>query len=71
MKPVVMTVNTGSSSVRLAAFSSEVESLSRVASGHFSGNWNDPVAMLRTFLKGHGIEAVAAVAHRIVHGGAR
>jgi acetate kinase len=27
--------------------------------------------MLRAFLKGHGIEAVTAVAHRIVHGGAR
>jgi acetate kinase len=69
--PSVLTVNTGSSSVRLAAFSLEGELLSRVASGHFSGNWNDPVAMLRAFLKGHGIEAVAAVAHRVVHGGAR
>lgn len=71
MKPVVLTVNTGSSSVRLAAFAPQGESLSRGASGHFSGNWNEPAAMLRAFLKGHGIEAVAAVAHRIVHGGAR
>lgn len=71
MKPVVLTVNTGSSSVRLAAFVLAGESLSRGASGHYSGNWNDPVAMLRAFLKGHGIEAIAAVAHRIVHGGAR
>lgn len=71
MKPVVLTVNTGSSSVRLAAFETEDGSLSRGASGHFSGNWNEPQAMLRAFLKGHGIEAVAAVAHRIVHGGAR
>lgn len=71
MKPVVLTVNTGSSSVRLAAFAPESGSLSQLASGHFSGNWNEPVAMLRAFLKGHGIEAVAAVAHRVVHGGAR
>jgi acetate kinase len=71
MKPVVMTVNTGSSSVRLAAFSSEGELLSQLASGHYSGNWNDPLAILSAFLKGHGIEAVAAVSHRIVHGGAR
>ena len=71
MKSVVLTVNTGSSSVRLAAFAPEGESLPRRASGHFSGNWNDPAAMLRAFLKGHGIEAVAAVAHRVVHGGAR
>lgn len=71
MKPVVLTVNTGSSSVRLAAFTPESGSLSQLASGHSSGNWNEPVAMLRAFLKGHGIEAVAAVAHRVVHGGAR
>jgi len=68
---IVLTVNTGSSSVRLAAFALEGESLLRQASGHFPGDWNDPAAMLRAFLKGHGIEAVAAVAHRIVHGGAR
>lgn len=71
MKPVVLTVNTGSSSVRLAAFETDGESLTRVASGHFPGNWSEPAAMLRAFLKGHGIEAVAAVAHRVVHGGAR
>ncbi len=70
MKPVVLTVNTGSSSVRLAAFASQGESLSLEASGHFPGEWSEPLAMLRAFLKGHGIEAVAAVAHRIVHGGA-
>ncbi|MDP1645378.1 MAG: acetate/propionate family kinase [Thiobacillus sp.] len=70
MKPVVLTVNTGNSSVRLAAFASQGESLSRGASGHFPGDLK-PAAMLRAFLKGHGIEAVAAVAHRVVHGGAR
>lgn len=68
---IVLTVNTGSSSVRLAAFAPDGGSLSRRASGHFPGNGTDPVAMLRAFLKGHGIEAVAAVAHRVVHGGAR
>ena len=71
MKPAVLTVNAGSSSVRFAAFAPEGESLSRRASGHFPGEWTDPAAMLRAFLKGHGIGAVAAVAHRIVHGGAR
>ncbi len=71
MKPVLLTVNTGSSSVRLAAFAPDGESLSRLASGHFPGERSDPAAMLRAFLKGHGIGAVAAVAHRIVHGGAR
>ncbi len=71
MKPVVLTVNTGSSSVRLAAFAPDGESLARGASAHYSGEWTGPPAMLRTFIEGHGIEAVAAVAHRVVHGGAR
>ncbi|MDT3706236.1 MAG: acetate/propionate family kinase [Thiobacillus sp.] len=71
MKPVVLTVNTGSSSVRLAAFAPEGGSLSLLASGHFPGEWSNPAVMLHAFLTGHGIEAVAAVAHRIVHGGAR
>ena len=71
MKPVVLTVNTGSSSVRLAAFAPEGGSLSLLASGHFPGEWSNPAAMLHAFLTGHGIEAVTAVAPRIVHGGAR
>lgn len=72
MKPVVLTVNTGSSSVRLAAFAPELGSLPLplLASGHFPGEWSNPAAMLHAFLTGHGIEAVTAVAHRIVHGGA-
>ncbi len=70
MKPVVLTVNMGSSSVRLAAFAPEGGSLSLLASGHFPSEWSNPAAMLHAFLTGHGIEAVTAVAHRIVHGGA-
>ena len=71
MEIVLMTVNAGSSSIRLAAFASEGEALSRRASGHFSETQNDPAAMLRAFLKDHGIEKVAVVAHRVVHGGPR
>ncbi len=67
----VMTVNTGSSSVRLAAFAPEDGALSRRASGYFSGVRSDPAEILRVFLKDHGIEEVAVVAHRVVHGGAR
>jgi acetate kinase len=69
--PSVLTVNAGSSSVRIDAFTPEGKALSRRASGHFSGDRNEPAAMLRAFLKDHGIGAVAVVAHRIVHGGAR
>lgn len=66
-----LTVNAGSSSVRLAAFAQQGNSLSRQASVHFPDHGNDPAAMLRTFLKDYHIEEVAVVAHRIVHGGSR
>ncbi len=67
----ILTVNTGSSSVRLALFAplGESESLMPRASGHFSGTRSEPAEILRGFLKEHGIEKVAAVAHRVVHGG--
>lgn len=68
---IILTVNTGSSSIRLAAFEPESGSLSLRASTHLSGEQDDPTAMLRAFLKGHGIGAVAAIGHRIVHGGSR
>lgn len=67
----VMTVNTGSSSVRLAAFAQQGTSLSQQASGQFSGDRIDPAVILRAFLKDHDIEEVTVVVHRIVHGGAR
>jgi acetate kinase len=67
----VLTVNAGSSSLRLAAFAEKGEALSLLASGHFPDDRNDPAVMLRAFLKDHDIEEVAVVAHRIVHGGAR
>jgi acetate kinase len=67
----VLTVNAGSSSLRLAAFAEKGEALSLLASGHFPDVRNDLAEILRAFLKDHGIEEVAVVAHRIVHGGAR
>lgn len=68
---IVLAVNTGSSSVRLAAFAAGGESLSPLASAHYAGERNDLAATLRAFLREHAIEAVEAVAHRIVHGGER
>jgi acetate kinase len=67
----VLTVNAGSSSLRLAAFVATGEALSLQARGHFSDVRNGLVEILRRFLGDHGIEEVAVVAHRIVHGGAR
>ncbi len=67
----VMTVNTGSSSVRLATFARAGASLLQRASAHFSGARHDPAEILRAFRKEHGIGDIAAVAHRVVHGGVR
>ena len=67
----VLTVNAGSSSLRLAAFVEQDKSLSLLASRHMSGIPPDPTEILSAFLNDHGIGEVAAVAHRIVHGGSR
>jgi acetate kinase len=68
---IVLTVNAGSSSVRLGAFVEHNKSLSLSASGHFSDASQDPAEILKAFLKDHGIGDVTAVAHRVVHGGPR
>ncbi len=66
----VLTVNTGSSSIRLAAFAPGL-GLRQVAAAHYPGANADPNALLGAFLNDHGIGDVTVVAHRIVHGGSR
>ncbi|HEX4269332.1 MAG TPA: acetate/propionate family kinase [Steroidobacteraceae bacterium] len=73
---IVLTVNTGSTSVKLAAF--EVQSDAgeaepppqRLAARHLTGQTPDPAAALRGFL-GQLPSGPAAVVHRVVHGGTR
>jgi acetate kinase len=67
----VLTVNSGSSSVKLAAFgAADGGALSALGRKHFSGS-PDPRATLREFLSGIGSPTIAAVSHRVVHGGTR
>ena len=61
----LLTVNTGSSSVRLALYARDAEALRLLTSHHYSGEPH-PEYALREFL---GSEPVDAVAHRVVHGG--
>jgi acetate kinase len=68
---VLITVNAGSSSLRLAAFGTDGEKVSQTASGHLLDVRDGAAGTLRAFLEEHGIKEVAAVAHRVVHGGAR
>ncbi|HEY7888444.1 MAG TPA: acetate/propionate family kinase [Steroidobacteraceae bacterium] len=73
---IVLTVNTGSTSVKLAAYQADpgsgeaVPPPRRLAARHLTGAGLDPAAALRAFLgelQGH----PTAIAHRVVHGGTR
>src|SRR5579872_5967917 len=73
---IVLTVNTGSTSVKLAAFRTEEASAEagapprRLAAQHLTGGDLDPKAALRGFLAQ--LEGrPEAVVHRVVHGGTR
>ncbi len=71
MPQLILTVNTGSSSVRLAAFEADGEELHLRAKQHFDSHAGEPEPLLRAFLAEHDFQNVAAASHRIVHGGAR
>jgi len=67
----VLTVNTGSSSVRFAVFGAEDGALYPLASRHAQPGAGPAHAVLRDFLADAGNGTVGAVAHRVVHGGER
>lgn len=67
----LLTVNTGSSSVRLAVFDVQDGSPTQRARQHFANTQSDPVGILRRFLTEHSIKQIALVAHRVVHGGSQ
>ena len=68
----VMTVNTGSSSVRLAYFErTSGGQLKELANSHHTFGGDEPETLLHAFIQEHGFEVVSLVAHRVVHGGAR
>lgn len=67
----VLTVNTGSSSVRLAAFAVQDGRQTLLASDRKDRNEGSPAEVLRGFIDAHGLDSIAAIAHRVVHGGAR
>lgn len=66
---IILTVNTGSSSVRLGAFANERDTLTQLASVRYDLAVNEPEAMLKTFLRSHGLAEIKLVVHRVVHGG--
>lgn len=72
----VLTVNAGSSSVRLSILKDGLGGLEKYSSKHVetvipNGSVHaDPDRLLKTFLKESGVEDIRLVAHRVVHGGA-
>lgn len=67
----ILTINTGSSSVRLSAFSRHGDGLTELAGERHALNGNDPESLLREFMQTHGLAPADTVAHRVVHGGER
>ncbi|SEK88095.1 acetate/propionate family kinase [Nitrosovibrio tenuis] len=65
----ILTVNTGSSSVRLAAFTRDGGTPREIANARDDLSAGEPQAMLGKFLKEHGLAKINAAAHRVVHGG--
>lgn len=66
----ILTVNTGSSSVRLAAFRpSAGERMEALAAQRYEPDQREPAEILRHFFGEHGLAGISLVAHRVVHGG--
>jgi acetate kinase len=67
----ILTVNTGSSSVRLAAFACRDNELIELATLHHSlAAGDEPRVMLHEFIQTHGLTGIDVSVHRVVHGGA-
>lgn len=67
----ILTVNTGSSSVRLVLFTVQAGGISTAASQTINPEEGIPREHIQSFLAGHGAKQCSVVAHRIVHGGTR
>src|SRR5438128_1976719 len=66
---IVLTVNAGSSSVRIAALRVYEKEPRSVVALHTASVERDKETLLRDFLQREKIATVNAIAHRIVHGG--
>ncbi|MDQ3185143.1 MAG: acetate/propionate family kinase [Pseudomonadota bacterium] len=66
----ILTVNTGSSSVRLAAFTHESNRLTELVSVRHELAADEPRVVLSEFVKMHGLIGLNVSVHRVVHGGA-
>ncbi|MCA1805164.1 MAG: acetate/propionate family kinase [Xanthomonadaceae bacterium] len=66
---MILTINAGSSSLRLAAFEAGPDGLHRTAAIHHARDGAGPRDLLQRFLHDHKLPAPERVVHRVVHGG--
>ncbi|MCR4300559.1 MAG: acetate/propionate family kinase [Sulfuricaulis sp.] len=66
----ILTVNAGSSSIRLAAFTAAAGGrMEQVAQQRHELSLDETAEVLHRFIQAHAISGIALVAHRVVHGG--
>ena len=66
----ILTVNAGSSSIRLAAYTATTgEGIELLAAQRVEPDNRNPAEHVRQFLRDRGLADIALVAHRVVHGG--
>ena len=68
---MILTINTGSSSVRLDVFSYEKSHKERIASAYFKNEEDEPRVLLETFILNNDIKDISLTAYRVVHGGTK
>ena len=68
---LLLTVNTGSSSVRLDLFEAREAGVAQAVASYHAPLGSSPETALREFLHGWEARALQVIAHRVVHGGAR
>lgn len=66
---IILTVNVGSSSVRLDLFDARADEPARLASAHVPADEAAASDRVQAFLSAGGSPAIGAIAHRVVHGG--
>jgi acetate kinase len=69
MTTIILTVNTGSSSVRLGAFTCDGDTFVELASTRHDLSAGEPCVILKEFMRRHALTGITVAAHRVVHGG--
>lgn len=67
----LLIINAGSSSLRIALFTTDLATPVRLAEDRYDLRQNDAGTLLRSFISQHNMAAPFKVAHRFVHGGAK